>query len=321
MPLRFVTIGGASVISLPGAPVRAPKPKIASCELILHPKAHVHSKVIPGAAIFGADAYEPLCEAGSMKRSLWVCTVIAIASLTTGACSGSSSTAGDSTPGSTVATVETSVAAETRAPAESSAPAETRAPVETSEPTSEQSTPVSELPADEPATTEALIFDEPGTANSPTLAADSPTCKAFTTVKEMNDLSGELTSNFQAKIAELGAGLNEPTPEYLASVSKEWDTFRTGFSARSDELIGKLQGAYATLSKEQPQFAADFANISEVTSKFLGVFAELSFEELPNVQDKLTGAISTDKMTAAGQSSLKIDTFSKEACGIAFANT
>jgi hypothetical protein len=244
-----------------------------------------------------------------VKRSMVLAVAVSISTLMVGACGSSS---GDSSDTS----VATSAVAET-APPDTNGPA----PLET---TVAETAPAETAPAETTpveTTPEETIAAEPTAAETAsTLAADSPTCKAFATVKETNDASGELTNSFQVKIAEL-APEGEPTAEDLANISKEWDVFRKDFLAMSDDLVGKLQGAYSTLAKEQPQFADDFAILSDITPKLLAVFGDSSFEDLATIQTRLTQAVPTNVLTAAGQSTLKIDEFSKQACGIPFANT
>jgi hypothetical protein len=51
------------------------------------------------------------------------------------------------------------------------------------------------------------------------------------------------------------------------------------------------------------------------------MFVNLEFDELDKLEEKLTEVVPQERITAAGLASLKIDTFSKAACGIPFANT
>jgi hypothetical protein len=146
------------------------------------------------------------------------------------------------------------------------------------------------------------------------LAPDSPTCTAFAKVKELNDRSGALTAEFQTQIV---SGASE-SPEKAAEA---WKDFQTKFAADSEVVLPQLKDAYATLAKEQPQYAKDFANLDEVTGDLLKFFTTISYDDLDKLESKLAEAVSTEKTLAAGQSSLKIDKFSKSACGIAFANT
>lgn len=147
------------------------------------------------------------------------------------------------------------------------------------------------------------------------LAPDSATCVAFAKVKELNDRSGTLTAQFTSQMLA-GAGAGD-----TSKVERAWEEFRVKFAADSEVVLPELQAAYATLSLEQPQYADDFANLDEVTGKLLTVFASMSFADLEKLEEKLAEAVPTEKTIAAGQASLKIDSFSRAACGIAFANT
>lgn len=147
------------------------------------------------------------------------------------------------------------------------------------------------------------------------LATDSATCMAFAKVKALNDRSGELTSEFTSKMLA-GAGEGDSS-----KVAKAWEEFRVKFAADADLVLPELQAAYATLAAEQPQFADDFANLDEVTVKVIKMFASIGFNDLDKLEERLSEAVPQDKTIAAGQSSLKIDTYAKAACGIAFANT
>jgi hypothetical protein len=188
------------------------------------------------------------------------------------------------------------------------------------EPTTETEAVETAAPETEVAETEAVTTDAAETVAAETeaavgsLAADSPTCTAFAKVKELNDRSGALTAEFQTQIVS-GAG---ESPEKAAEA---WKTFQTKFAADSEVVLPQLKEAYATLAKEQPQYAKDFANLDEVTGDLLKFFTTISYDELDKLESKLAEAVSTEKTIAAGQSSLKIDKFSKSACGIAFANT
>lgn len=156
---------------------------------------------------------------------------------------------------------------------------------------------------------------DPANVAIDSLAADSATCTAFAKVKELNDRSGELTSEFTSQMLA-GAGEGDSS-----KVEQAWEGFRVKFAADSKKVLPELKAAYATLATEQPQYAEDFKNLDEVTVKLLDVFATLSFDDLDKLEEKMTAAIPSDKTIAAGMSSLKIDKFSKAACGIAFANT
>lgn len=147
------------------------------------------------------------------------------------------------------------------------------------------------------------------------LAAESATCVAFAKVKELNDRSGALTSEFTDRMLA-GAGSGD-----ISKIERAWEEFRVKFAADSEIVLPDLQAAYATLAVEQPQYAEDFANLDDVTVKLLRMFASISYADLDKIEEKLAEAVPQDKTIAAGQSSLKIDKFSKAACGIAFANT
>jgi hypothetical protein len=151
-------------------------------------------------------------------------------------------------------------------------------------------------------------------AAADSLAAESATCTAFAKVKELNDRGGALTSEFQSQLV---AGAGE-SPDKAA---KAWETFQKKFAADSEVVLPELKDAYATLAKEQPAYAKDFDNLNEVTADLLTFFTTIKFEELDKLEIKLAEAVSTEKTVAAGESSLKIDKFSKSACGIPFANT
>lgn len=163
--------------------------------------------------------------------------------------------------------------------------------------------------------TEPVVDETDPAAAVDSLAPASATCSAFAKVKELNDRSGELTSKFTMQMLA-GAGEGDQT-----KVEKAWEEFRVTFAADSKEVLPELKAAYATLATEQPQYADDFTNLDEVTGKLLDVFATLSFEDLDKLEEKMAEAVPTARAIAAGQSSVKIDSFSKAACGIAFANT
>ncbi len=206
-------------------------------------------------------------------------------------------------------TVIATEAVATDAPAADTAAAETEAALET-EPALE-----TEAAAETQAATETEASADTEGAAVESLAADSVTCTAFAKVKELNDRSGELTSEFTSQMIA-GAGEGD-----ASKVEEAWEGFRVKFAADSKEVLPELKAAYATLAVEQPQYAEDFKNLDEVTVKLLEVFATLSYKDLDKLEEKMSEAIPNEKTIAAGMSSLTIDKFSKAACGIAFANT
>jgi hypothetical protein len=243
------------------------------------------------------------------RRTVGVLVVAALASASLAGCSSDSSKSSD--------VVVTEVAAAASEPveptaldtgAESTEAKSTEAGSNEAAQT-ELAAPVTNAEATETAESAAT----PNEAAAGSLAADSATCKAFAKVKELNDRSGALTSEFQYRIV---AGAESPE-----KAAKEWETFQKKFATDAEIVLPQLKDAYATLAKEQPAYAKDFNNLNDVTGDLISFLTTISFDDLDQMETKMAEVVSTDKTIAAGQSSLKIDVFSKKSCGIAFANT
>jgi hypothetical protein len=144
------------------------------------------------------------------------------------------------------------------------------------------------------------------------LAADSKTCVALGRVKALNDKSGELSNTFIGKITSSGSS---------EEIGKQFENFVGEFKTESQTLLPELNSAYDDLAAEQPQFKNDLENLKSVTVKLIDVMGDLKADDLERFEQILTTAVDQDKMIEAGQASLKIDKFSKESCGIPFANT
>jgi hypothetical protein len=249
------------------------------------------------------------------RRTIGVLVVAALAAASLAGCSSDSSKSSD--------VVVTEVAAAASEPVESTAldpkaesteaesnEAESTEPESTEAPQTELAAPATDTEATETAESAAA----PNEAAAGSLAADSATCKAFAKVKELNDRGGVLTSEFQTRLVE---AIGE-SPDKAA---KEWETFQKKFAADSEIVLPQLKDAYATLAKEQPTYAKDFTNLNDVTADLITFLTTISYDDLDQMETKMAEVVPPEKTIAAGQSSLKIDVFSKESCGIAFANT
>jgi hypothetical protein len=159
--------------------------------------------------------------------------------------------------------------------------------------------------------------DAPPTPTVPVdkLAADSATCKAFQQVADANFEASGVTNKFTAAMLAVDGSKDK------TAVAAEWDSFRQEFAVLSAKIVPQLKGAYDTLSKEQPQFKEQLGDIFVVTEQSLGVMTKVDFNELATFQTQLIETVGTDKLLAAGESSLKIDAFSRAACGIRFAGS
>jgi hypothetical protein len=135
-------------------------------------------------------------------------------------------------------------------------------------------------------------------------------------VKELNDRAGALTEQFTSEILK---AKNAVDP---AAVQKSFDEYIKTFREQSSEVIPQLTDAYKVLATEQPQFATQLDNLSEVTVVLVKKLGDLEGVDLDKIdlQTVFAEAIPQDRITAAGLASLEIDKFSMAACDLPFAN-
>lgn len=235
-------------------------------------------------------------EHGRMRSRIF--GLLAVFALTVAAASCSKSSAGN----------ETSVQKTT---------AETTA--ETAQDTAQETAAASAVPVTEiePPESVPAVTDSTAALRPARFPDDSPTCVAVAKVRNLNDQAGALTSKFQEKIL---ATMSDDSPD-KGAIDKGFDEFVKEFNAKTVPVQSELLDAYAVLSKEQPQFADDLTNLSEVTVAVLGALGTLQAGGLDNFEELLLNAAPQDNIIAAGQASLKIDAFTKAACDLPFANT
>jgi hypothetical protein len=143
------------------------------------------------------------------------------------------------------------------------------------------------------------------------LAADSKTCVALGRVKALNDESAKIA----AKITnvEEGGSAEEQGKQFEKAVGE--------FKSEAGKFIPDLNAAYDDLATEQPQFKDDLTNLKEVTVEIFKAMGDMKGDDLARFPEIIAAAAPQEKLIAAGEASLKIDKFSKESCGIPFANT
>jgi hypothetical protein len=179
--------------------------------------------------------------------------------------------------------------------------------------------------ADSAPTTDSTATDSaPETQAVATLAADSPTCKAFAEVKRLNDETGALSNELQAKLLATISAAGESTGSDAGSTEKieaDFADFVDKFNLSAKKSVPQLQTAYETLAKEQPQFKKELAAVEDVTVKAIKFFGTVNAKKLDTFQEDLIGALGMEAVTAAGAGTLKIDAFSRKACNLTFANS
>lgn len=185
---------------------------------------------------------------------------------------------------------------------------------------------------------EATIADSAATADSSatdtaaeteavaTLAADSPTCKAFAEVKRLNDETGALTNELQAKLLATvsAAASGQTTGSDAGSTEKieaDFAEFIDKFNLSAKKSVPQIQAAYVVLAQEQPQFKTELAAVEDVTVKAIKFFGTVNAKKLDTFQEDLIGALGMEAVTEAGAGTLKIDAFSRKACNLTFANS
>ncbi len=235
------------------------------------------------------------------KRILWSVALSTLSALVFSAC-GSSDTAGSAAPTAVQTTSATTTPTEIT-PTETT-PAETT-PAET--------TAIATAAAE---TTAAESTAAAAGSTVERLADDSPTCNSIRKVKELNDKAGALTEQFTSEILK---AKNAVDP---AAVQKSFDEYIKTFREQSNEVIPQLTDAYKVLATEQPQFATQLDNLSEVTVVLVKKLGDLEGVDLDKIdlQTVFAEAIPQDRITAAGMASLEIDKFSMAACDLPFAN-
>jgi hypothetical protein len=157
-----------------------------------------------------------------------------------------------------------------------------------------------------------------------TLAADSPTCKAFAEVKRLNDETGALTNELQAKLLATISAAGESTGSDAGSTEKieaDFADFIDKFNVSAKKSVPQIQAAYVILAKEQPQFKKELAAVEDVTVKAIKFFGTVNAKKLDTFQEDLIGALGMEAVTEAGAGTLKIDAFSRKACNLTFANS
>ena len=220
------------------------------------------------------------------------------------------------TAAETTVLVSETVAAEVLAETTVAA-SETVAETTVSEATTADSAPASDTAvADSAAETQAVAQ----------LAADSPTCKAFAEVKRLNDETGALTNELQAKLlATVSAATSGETTGSDAGSTKKIEAdfadFIDKFNVSAKKSVPQIQAAYVVLAKEQPQFKKELTAVEDVTVKAIKFFGTADAKKLDTFQEDLIGALGMEAVTEAGAGTLKIDAFSRKACNLTFANS
>lgn len=168
-----------------------------------------------------------------------------------------------------------------------------------------------------------LTVTDPGTeadstsgSAEPTMAADSKTCKAIIKVRDLNEKSGASVATFTSAMLPVDGESRTP-----AEIESSFDAFLRTFEADSKKLLPELSSAYASLSKEQPQFKDDLVGIEKVTIGLLKTLTGMKGSDLERFDEIVATALPQDELIAAGQASLKIDKFARASCGVPFANT